>query len=570
VPWETPSLANLLCFGIKKKEKKNKMSRVLQKAVVHSSRCPFIAAAQYIPGNIVPALFQSLKISCPFLHSVQLRHSSTEYKPQEIQNTVVVEQVPSAGQLWKGDEKFQALHAEWAKESPPSSSCPVLSMLPKLEKNPLFLNQEAVGVERNARTNELVRERLDKLKAAGNYRVFFEMARRMGDFPRAINHSAINAVEAPEQAFEAPEVVIWCSNDYLGQGQNPKVINAMKDAIDSCGAGAGGTRNISGTSPYHAALEYELAGLHSQEGALVFSSGYVANDAAISTLGRLLPGLVMFSDELNHASMIEGIKRSRCEKHIFRHNDVAHLEELLSKCDPDVPKLVLFESVYSMDGDIAPIEQICDIADKYNALTFIDEVHAVGMYGPQGGGITDRDGITHRLDFITGTLGKAFGCFGGYIAGSSIMIDAIRSFAAGFIFTTALPPSIAAGAVASITHLKQSSVERDSQQERAATLKKMLLDRHMPVVISESHIVPLMVGDAALCKAASDRLLNMHNIYVQPINYPTVPKGTERLRFTPAPYHTDEMMYHLVDSLEEVFTTLDISRNVLSDIGYGS
>jgi len=382
--------------------------------------------------------------------------------------------------------------------------------------------------------------------------VFFDIERQAGKFPKALKHDlATNKTK---------EVTVWCNNDYLGMGQHPVVVNAMKEAVAKCGAGAGGTRNISGTSHYHSLLERELADLHDKEAALVFTSGYVANDASLSTLATLLPNCHFFSDSLNHASLIEGIRRSRANKQIFRHNDWKHLDQLLQAAPKDAPKIVVFESVYSMDGDIAPIAEICDVAEKYGALTFIDEVHAVGLYGARGGGVAQQRGLHDRVSFVSGTLAKGFGTFGGYIAGSSLMIDAIRSFAAGFIFTSSFPPAVAAAAAASVAHLKASQKERQQHQERAAYLKGALRDANLPVLMSESHIVPLLVGNPRLCKTASDILMDKYDIYVQPINYPTVPRGTERMRFTPGPLHTDDMMKHLVDSLQKIWIDLQIPR----------
>ena len=393
---------------------------------------------------------------------------------------------------------------------------------------------------------------LDALHGEGRYRVFTDLARRAGDFPRAIDYST-----TPPR-----EITVWCSNDYLGIGQNKDVMEAMKTAIDNMGTGAGGTRNISGTHHLIVELERELADLHDKEAALVFTSGYISNEATISTLAKLLPDCLILSDELNHASMIEGVRQSGCSKLIWRHNDIDHLESLLRDADPARPKLIAFESVYSMDGDIAPIEAICDLAEKYDALTYLDEVHAVGMYGNRGGGIADRDNLMHRVDIIEGTLAKAFGIMGGYISAKQNLVDAIRSYAPGFIFTTTLPPTVAAGAIKSVQLVKQATDLRASHQERAETLKNMLAQAGMPVLRTETHIVPLMVGDPVLCKAASDRLLNEHDIYIQPINYPTVPRGTERLRITPSPLHNDEMMTALVTAVQEVWAHLDISCNL--------
>jgi 5-aminolevulinate synthase len=379
--------------------------------------------------------------------------------------------------------------------------------------------------------------------------VFIDILRNKGMFPNARCFAGHNG---------PMPVTVWCSNDYLAMGQHPKVVAAMEEALHDVGAGSGGTRNIGGNTHYHIDLERELADLHGKEGALLFTSGYVSNDATLSTLARLLPGCVIFSDELNHASMIAGIRNSGCEKRIWRHNDVAHLEELLAAEDPTVPKLIAFESVYSMDGDVAPIHAICDLAEKYGALTYIDEVHAVGMYGARGGGISERDNAAHRIDIIEGTLGKAFGVMGGYIAADTKVIDCIRSYAPGFIFTTSLSPVLVAGVLAAVRHLKESSEERDGQQAAAASLKKHFRDAGLPVMDSTTHIVPLMVGDPVRAKKISDILLAEYGVYVQPINFPTVPRGSERLRFTPGPAHTEEMMASLTSALLEIWDRLEL------------
>jgi 5-aminolevulinate synthase len=390
---------------------------------------------------------------------------------------------------------------------------------------------------------------IDRLHAEGRYRVFIDILRNKGNYPNARCFAGHNGPK---------DITVWCSNDYLCMGQHPKVITAMEDALHDVGAGSGGTRNIGGNTHYHVELEHELADLHGKDGALLFTSGYVSNDATLSTLAKVLPGCIIYSDELNHASMIAGIRNAGCEKRVWRHNDLAHLEELLAADDPEAPKLIAFESVYSMDGDVAPIAAVCDLADKYNALTYCDEVHAVGMYGARGGGISERDEVADRVTIIEGTLGKAFGVMGGYIAADQKIIDVIRSYAPGFIFTTSLSPVLVAGVLASVRHLKASSEERTAQHANAAMLKTLFADAGLPVMVSNTHIVPLMVGDPVKAKKISDILLAEYGVYVQPINYPTVPRGTERLRFTPGPQHTEAMMRDLTSALIEIWGRMDI------------
>lgn len=519
--------------------------------------CPFLQnASSSISQAALPVLMQQFRGACPFLAKVTTGTATANaQRPAVAKCPVVGVNVASA------IDPIAIAHAQQKSQMMAAATNARAEWLAKEQQ--AALERERVAALSNEAANagvhkaeEAFETNLSALKKEGRYRVFFDIERQRGAFPKAFNHSAVRRAESnlPD------EVTVWCNNDYLGMGQHPKVVSAMTEAILKSGAGAGGTRNISGTTKYHSQLESTLARVHEKEAALVFTSGYVANDATIATLGKLLPGCHIFSDALNHASLIEGIRHSGCKRSVFRHNDLAHLEELMSKADPAAPKIIIFESVYSMDGDIAPIKEICDLADKYNALTYIDEVHAVGLYGDKGGGVAQRDGQAHRISIISGTLAKAYGVFGGYVTGSALVMDTIRSFAPGFIFTSSLPPSVAAAAEAAVSHLGQSQLERQQHQERAAYLKKKLVEAELPVMISVSHIVPLMIGDAALCKQASDILLNKHKIYVQPINYPTVPRGTERLRFTPSPLHSDTEMHHLVEALKDVWSTLNIPR----------
>ncbi len=396
---------------------------------------------------------------------------------------------------------------------------------------------------------------LSRLHEEGRYRTFIDIEREKGNFP----HAMWNCLDGSKKP-----IVVWCGNDYLGMGQHPVVLNAMHEAVDATGAGSGGTRNISGTTVYHKRLEAELADLHGKQAALLFTSAYIANDATLSTLPKLFPGLIIYSDELNHASMIEGVRRNGGAKRVFRHNDVAHLRELLAADDPAAPKLIAFESVYSMDGDFGPIEAICDLADEFNALTYIDEVHAVGIYGPRGGGVTERDNLAHRIDIINGTLAKAYGVMGGYIAASEKMCDAVRSYAPGFIFTTSLPPAVAAGAAASVAHLKTDQTLRDQHQLQAKILKMRLKGMGLPIIDHGSHIVPVIVGNPVHTKKLSDMLLSEHGIYVQPINFPTVPRGTERLRFTPSPVHGPKEINALVKAMDALWSHCALNRAEIS------
>jgi len=478
---------------------------------------------------------------CPFLDMVNRRPLTTT-------PTTVVKAPSTAPQLVPNE-----YNTEFDVQNSQDRHAAVSLMQDEVEKEIRAAHARDTQRAKSQSSADVLKSYTDKfdksiqdIKREGRYRYFAQIERKAGKFPEAVLHTEENG-----QPKTKP-ITVWCSNDYLGQGQNPVVTNAFKEAIDKCGAGAGGTRNISGTSHFHVELEKELADLHQKDAALLFSSGYVANEASISTIAKVLPGLVIFSDQLNHASLIAGIRSAGCEKKVFRNNDVDHLHQLMKEYPKDRPKMVVFESVYSMEGNIGPLEKICDVADEHKALTYVDEVHAVGLYGARGAGVAERDGVMDRLSVISGTLAKGYGVGGGYIAASSPMVDAIRSFAPGFIFTTSMNPPMAAAARASVAYLKEHNELREKHQERAAKLKHRLRQAGLPVMPSSSHIVPLFVGDAVMCKRISDELLMKHNIYVQPINYPTVPKGEERLRLTPSPFHTDTMMDHLVDSLVKV------------------
>ena len=538
-----------------------------------STSCPFLYHANAVPQQALPALMQKFRGQCPFLSSIHFsKHLSAklDQQPARQQSTSLAQHREAANNEYADTTAaINALNAQRGKlstsppprsTSTPAASAQKASAAPKPVAVSAKPNQAPPAPATSAATvsspvvaQSIIEAKMKQLKDEGRYRVFIDIERQRGAFPAALNHSH-------KQLDTPPPVTVWCNNDYLGMGQHPVVLDAMHAVIASSGAGAGGTRNISGTTPHHTKLEATLAAAHEKEAALVFTSGYVANDATLTTLGKLLPNCHYFSDALNHASMIEGIKHSGCKKTVFRHNDVQHLRELLAAADPSHPKVIVFESVYSMDGDIAPIQELCDVADEYGALTFLDEVHAVGLYGNKGGGVAQRDGVSDRVSVISGTMAKGYGVFGGYIAGSSLMIDAIRSFASGFIFTSSLPPSVMAACEASVRYLMTSQEERLQHQERARQLKEALIAANLPVLISPSHIVPLMIADAKLCKQASDLLLSRHGIYAQPINYPTVPRGTERLRLTPGPHHTPAMMERLVEALDDVWRELSIPR----------
>ena len=553
--------------------------------VQSSTSCPFLFHSNALPVSVLPVLAQKFRGQCPFLSSIHFsKHvaakmdSSSQQPARSSSSLGYAQRSESSSDL--PPSMLPTLPSKSASASTPFtlptmktatirlSSSPSISV-PAVAPPAPALTKATSTPATPASADAVIAAKLATLKNEGRYRVFIDIERQRGAFPSAFHHPAPSSSSpstststtlTPSPAVPPPEVTVWCNNDYLGMGQHPVVLSAMSRTLSDSGAGAGGTRNISGTTPHHTRLESALAAAHEKEAALVFTSGYVANDATLTTLGKLLPNCHFFSDALNHASMIEGIRHSGAQRTVFRHNDVEHLRELLAAADPSHAKVVVFESVYSMDGDIAPIRAICDLAEEFGALTFLDEVHAVGLYGDKGGGVAQRDGVSDRISIISGTMAKGYGVFGGYIAGSALMVDAIRSFASGFIFTSSLPPAVVAGCEASVRYLMTSQVERRAHQERAQRLKESLIAANLPVLLSPSHIVPLMIADAKLCKQASDLLLHRHHIYAQPINYPTVPRGTERLRLTPGPLHSDEMMEKLVAALDEVWKELGIPR----------
>lgn len=544
------------------------------RSITGAGKCPFMKQTTKLPVESISPLYQKFRNFCPFLSSLPVTaqfstassgagkcpfgFSSSPPNPQTSPSKCPFGFTKSffspSSSFSTGTPKKNFSAVVEAKMAPVSTEIDLHTLLKESEQK---ANEKTTQLSTSPglpNEDQIVEEKMEQLRKEGRYRVFFDLERENGNFPLAWKRGEFG----DKSKAMGKQVVSYCSNDYLGMGQHPIVIEKMIEVVKQSGAGAGGTRNISGTSPHHTELEMELADLHNKEAALQLTSGYVANDAAISTLGQMIPNMVIFSDGDNHASLIAGVRNSKCKKFIFRHNDLQHLETLISEVGPNVPKLIVFESVYSMDGDIGHIKEICDIADRWNAMTFIDEVHAVGMYGHKGGGVAQERGLEHRLTFISGTLAKAYGVFGGYVAGSRLMIDAIRSFASGFIFTSSIPPSVAAAGAASVRYLKTSNKERISQQEKAKQLKSLMSDAGLPIMPNESHIVPLLIRDAELCKKASDLLMSDYHIYVQPINYPTVPRGTERLRFCPGPLHTNEMLQHLVESVKEVFATLKI------------